>query len=121
MLEKLYEVPGQSQSLTDLKFGKSINNTNFDMHCGAMGTIERILSQMPAPKTKKKKKKKAKASAEDGDNPPEGEPGSPEGGAAKKKKKKKKAKKSNLPEPAKIIYGAPQTCEQAMDNTTSWR
>jgi len=72
---------------------------------------------MPAPKVKKGKKKKKAA---DPDAPPDGEPGSPEGGKAKKKKKKK-AKKSTLPEVPKVLYGPPQTCEQAMQNTVSWR
>ena len=29
-------------------------------------------------------------------------------------------KKSAIPEPLPIFYGAPQTCEQAMENTVSW-
>lgn len=83
------------------------------------GNLERMLGNMPAPKAKKKKKKKAKE--EDAEPAADGEPGSPEGGAAKKKKKKKKkAKKSTIPEALPIKYGAPQTCDEAMENTVSW-
>lgn len=89
------------------------------MQSATTGTLEKMLAQLPAPKSKKKKKKKAKD--EDPELAADGEPGSPEGGAAKKKKKKKKkAKKSAIPEPLPIFYGAPQTCEQAMENTVSW-
>lgn len=104
-----------------MKFGKSLHNADaadFERQTSAVGTIDRILSQMPAPKAKKKKKKKK--AAEDDDKPPEGEPGSPEP-AVKKKKKKKKAKKSTLPEVPKTTYGPLQTCETAMQNTISWR
>jgi len=92
---------------------------DYERHTSAIGTIERIIGQMPAPKSKKKKKKKKAAEEEPA---AEGGEGSPEPGApAKKKKKKKKAKKSTLPEMPVMRYGAPQTCDQAMQNTISWR
>lgn len=92
------QVPRMSLSVADLKFGKSINQSNFDiMSHGAIGTLDRIFSALPAPKAKKgKKKKKAPEAAEE-------EP-APEGGKAKKKKKKK-AKKSTLPEVPPTLYG----------------
>jgi hypothetical protein len=95
-----------------------IYQSDYDVfETGTMGTIERIVSAMPAPKKKKgKKKKKAEA---DEDPAATGEPGSPEGGK-KKKKKKKKAKKSSLPEVPPVIYGKPQTCDEAVHNTLSW-
>lgn len=107
------QLPRMSLSAADLKFGKSINQSNFDiMSHGAIGTLDRIFSALPAPKAKKgKKKKKAAEAAEE-------EP-APEGGKAKKKKKKK-AKKSTLPEVPPTLYGPPQTVDQAMGNTISW-
>ena len=121
-IQSLYQTEfTQSKSVADLKFGKSIKSTtNFEcMSHNAVGTLERLVSAMPAPKAKKKKKKKAKE--EDAEPAADGEPGSPEGGAAKKKKKKKKkAKKSSIPEPLPMKYGAPQTCDEAMANTVSW-
>ena len=87
-----------SLSAVDLKFGKSINKSNFEvMSHGAIGTVDRIFSALPAPKAKKGKKKKKAA------EPAEEEP-APEGGKAKKKKKKK-AKKSTLPEIPPTLYG----------------
>lgn len=101
-------------SVADLKFGKSINTSNFDvMSQGAIGTIDRIFSAMPVPKAKKGKKKKKAA------EPAEEEP-APEGGKAKKKKKKK-AKKSLLPEVPPTLYGPEQTCATAIANTVSWK
>jgi hypothetical protein len=111
----------QSKSVRDLKMSKIIDPEclDYERQSSAIGTIDRILGQMPAPKSKKKKKKKK--AAEDDDKPADGGEGSPEPGApAKKKKKKKKAKKSTLPEVPVMRYGAPQTCEQAMQNTISW-
>ncbi len=111
----LIAIAEQSKSVTDLKFGKSIHNANYDIfQTGTIGSIERIVSAMPAPKAKKGKKKKKVAEEEPT------EPGSPEGGKAKKKKKKK-AKKSNLPEVPPLKYGPPQSCEQALANTLSWK
>ena len=109
-IQSLYEVKQQSQSVRDLKFSRTLHDSCCDHTRGtsAIGTIERILSQMPAPKTKKKKKKKKKAEDDDDGEKKEGEDGaSPEGSPAKKKKKKKKGKKkkSSLPEPAVTLYG----------------
>ena len=99
-----------------MKAAKLVDDTccDYERHNSAIGTIERIMSQMPAPKSKKKKKKK-KSAAEDDEPAAAGGEGSPDAGApAKKKKKKKKAKKSALPEVPVMRYGAHQTCEQAM-------
>lgn len=86
------------KSARDFRLGRDINHSNYDiMSHGAIGTLERMVNSMPAPKKKKGKKKKA---AED----PTDEPPSPDG-KAKKKKKKKKAKKSTIPEAPLIKYG----------------
>jgi len=85
-----------SHSVVDLKFGKSIHYSNFEvMSNGAIGTLERMVSAMPAPKAKKGKKKK-KASAEEA---ADGEPGSPEGGKAKKKKRRRPKGQASLKYP----------------------
>ena len=96
--QSMNTTPEGSKSLADLRPGRNAQSVKLNTFAGGtIGTIERIVSGMPAPKTKKKKKKKAEA-----DEP--GDPGSPEGGKAKKKKKKA-AKKSTLPENPPMKYG----------------
>jgi len=97
----------QSKSMRDIKMSRIIDPEccDYERQTSAIGTIERIMGQMPQPKSKKKKKKKKAAEEEPA---ADGGEGSPEPGApAKKKKKKKKAKKSALPEVPVMRYGAP--------------
>lgn len=106
--------------MANLRKLKSCLSEEFTHTGGTINTIENMLAQMPAPKTKKKKKKK-KAEAADDEPPESPEPGSPDAPAKKKKKKKKgKKKKSDIPEVPPLTYGPLQTTDQATNNTISW-
>lgn len=105
-METVYKRNKGAQSQATLLFGKSIHNSNYqNLPNSAIGTVSRIVSAMPAPKTKKKKKKKAEA-----------EPDHDDGGdgTAKKKKKKKKVAKSTLPEFPPTKHGEPIDAQTAL-------
>lgn len=105
----------KASSMVELPHARSIHLSCYkELPKGSstMDTIEKILAGIPIPKAKKAKKKKKT------DEP---EPVDPVTPVLAKKKKLTTVKKSDLPEYLPMIYGQPESIQDAISKTVSWQ